>query len=94
MWFQENTALTNLDGLSNITSVGWSLDIEFNYALTNLDGLSSLTSVGWILHIEKNYALPDCETCDLLDQLTTGPSSIDVHNNLTDTCTPVPANCL
>ena len=35
----------------------------------------------------------DCEACDLLDQLTTGPTAIDVHDNLDDTCTPVPANC-
>ena len=45
------------------------------------------------INIEYNYALPDCEACDLLDQLTSGPSAIDVHNNLDDACTPVPVNC-
>jgi len=45
------------------------------------------------LLITENLFLPDCEACDLLDQLTTGPASIDVHDNLDDTCTPVPTNC-
>ena len=67
--------------------------IHDNDALTNLDGLSALTSVGRDLNIFDNAALPDCEVCDLLDQLTSGPTSIDVHDNLDDSCTPVPANC-
>ena len=40
-----------------------------------------------------NSALPDCEVCDLLDQLTVESGGIDVHDNLADTCTPVPAGC-
>ncbi len=40
-----------------------------------------------------NGSLPDCEACEVLDQLTSGPTSIDVHDNLDDLCTPVPANC-
>ena len=38
-------------------------------------------------------SLPDCEVCDLLDQITSGPTSTYVLGNLDDTCTPVPANC-
>ena len=88
-----NTGLTNIDGLSGITSVGGGfLKIDANYALTNLDGLNNVTSVGWYLEIISNNALPDCEVCDLLDQLTYGPTSTSV-NNLVDTCSPVPDNC-
>jgi hypothetical protein len=43
--------------------------------------------------ITGNSTLPDCEACDLLDQVTSGPISPSVNNNLDDTCTPVPDNC-
>ena len=36
----------NLDGLSNITSMGGYLDINSCISLTNLDGLSNLTNIG------------------------------------------------
>jgi hypothetical protein len=45
------------------------------------------------LLVYYNVALADCEMCDLLDQLTAGPGAIDVHDNLSDSCTPVPDNC-
>ena len=88
-----NGALTNLDGLSGITSVGGNSWIQYNMALTNLDGLAALTSVAGDLLVYFNTALPDCEACDLLDQLTVEPTSIEVHDNLGDSCTPVPDNC-
>ncbi len=89
----EHNHLPNLDGLSALTSVGWGLRIFDNIGLSNLDGLGALTSVGEGLLIGFNYPLHDCEVCDLLDQLTVTPINIDVHGNLDDTCTPVPANC-
>ena len=99
MGIVNHPTLTNLDGLSGITSVsegleipGW-LEICDNTALTNLDGLSNLTSVDGDLEIYYNTVLPDCEVCDLLDQLTTVPATIYVEDNFDDTCTPVPANC-
>lgn len=49
--------------------------------------------MGGYLYITWNAVLPDCEMCDLLDQLATVPSTIDVYDNLDDICTPVPANC-
>jgi len=93
-----NVSLTNLNGLSGLTSVTGNLLIGNDYnggnpVLTNLDGLSGLTSVGNEFRIIDNPTLPDCEVCDLLDQLTTAPTSINVHDNLDDTCTPVPTNC-
>ena len=49
-------ALTDVDGLANVTSVGDDsyMEIAYNDALTNLDGLSSLTSVGGGLNITSN----------------------------------------
>jgi len=89
-----NPALSNLDGLSALTSVGgeFGLTINNNKALANLDGLGALT---WIKHllITSNLVLPDCEVCELLDQLTTAPTPTEVHDNLDDSCTPVPTGC-
>lgn len=85
---ESNDALTNLEGLNALTSLG-ELHINLNDALTNLDGLNSLTSAATIL-IANNAALPDCEVCELLDQLSVLPPSIFVHDNLVDSCTPAP----
>jgi len=38
--------LTNIDGLSSLTSTGAVLAIASNAVLINLDGLSSLTTIG------------------------------------------------
>ena len=67
--------------------------IYWDDALTTLDGLNGLTSVGGYLRIFYNGVLPDCEVCDLLDQLTSWPIGINVYDNLDDACTPVPAGC-
>ena len=93
LWIEDNDALNNLDGLNGITSVSDSIRIRCNDVLTNLDGLSGLTSVNYWLMIDSNSTLPDCEVCDLLDHLTNSPNDIDVHDNLADSCTPVPASC-
>ena len=53
----EKTSLTNLDGLSNLTSVGGDLYIGYNAALPNLAGLSNITSVGGGLNICFNTVL-------------------------------------
>ena len=49
--------VTNLDGLSALTSVGGDVTISDNAALADLDGLSGLTSVGALLVISGNDAL-------------------------------------
>ena len=67
--------------------------IQNNDALTNLDGLSALTTFDGDFLIQHNDALPDCEMCDLLDQLTSTPNWTYVHDNLDDACTPVPGSC-
>ena len=61
MIIYNNDALTNLDGLSNITSVGGYLRIEGNDVLTNLDGLSNITSVDGRLYIEGNDVLTNLD---------------------------------
>ncbi len=50
--------ITNLNGLSQITSIGGWLRIEFNVALTNLSGLEGITTANW-LHINNNGSLLD-----------------------------------
>jgi hypothetical protein len=96
-----NNALTGLDGLANLVSVDGSVTIggfddifpAGNEMLTSLAGLASMASIGGGLEVSNNYVLPDCEACDLLGHITTGPLWLDVFDNLDDTCTPVPDNC-
>ena len=83
----------DLDGLGFLTSIGGDLDFSFHNDLTNLDGLSALTAIGGSLSFQYNEALYDCEACELLAQLTSGPAATNVHSNLDDSCTPVPENC-
>ena len=49
--------ITNLNGLSVLTSIGGYLDIDDNYTLSSLTGLENVTSIGGNLRIEDNYAL-------------------------------------
>ena len=72
-----NPVLTNLDGLSALTSVG-GLDIESNDALTNLNGLSALTSVDGYLSIQNNAALIDL---DGLSALTSVGGQLAINSN-------------
>src|SRR5690606_3301741 len=53
---QSNPSLTNLDGLSNLQTIGGVLGIVSNPLLTNLNGLSNLQSVGDFL-LEGNSSL-------------------------------------
>jgi hypothetical protein len=53
--------ITNVDTLSNVTSVGGYLKIKYNDALINLDGLSGLASVGGYLKIKNNNVLTNCQ---------------------------------
>jgi hypothetical protein len=49
--------ITNLNGLSVLTSIGGGLAIEGNPALTSLTGLNNLTSIGGLLEFWDNPAL-------------------------------------
>lgn len=57
---QITDSLTNVDGLSSLTSVGRRLTLYSNNALTNVDGLSSLTLVGGDVSLTTNAALTRC----------------------------------
>jgi len=51
--------ITNLNGLSQITSIGGSLTIENNTLLTSLTGLNSLVTIGSSLYLSANNVLTD-----------------------------------
>ena len=55
--YNYNTALTNLTGLNNSTSIGGDLVIISNDALTNLSALMNLTFIGGDLSIGSNPVL-------------------------------------
>jgi len=56
---EDNTALTNIDGLNNIIEVG-NLILEDNTVLTNVNGLSGLTATGGF-YITRNPLLTSIE---------------------------------
>jgi hypothetical protein len=70
--------LTNVDGLSSLTSVGNALWITENYALTNLNGLTNLVSVGGDFLIERNVSLT---TLDGLSKVTRVSGSLLITGN-------------
>jgi hypothetical protein len=72
------TDITDLSGLSAITSVGGYLRIRNNPSLTNLDGLSALTSVGGYLRIRDNPALTNL---DGLSALTSVGGYLRIRDN-------------
>jgi hypothetical protein len=74
----EVTSLTNLDGLSRLTSVGGDLALTSNDVLTDISGLSSLTSVGGYLNISNNDALTDISG---LSNLTAVGGALSIANN-------------
>jgi hypothetical protein len=72
-------SITNLDGLSNLTTVGGlGLYIQSNSALTNIDGLSSLNSVVHV-HIKNNSALTNLNG---LSGLTSTEGFLGIIDNL------------
>ena len=66
-----NTALTNLDGFSGLTTIGdGGLAIWFNDALIDIDGLAGVVSSNWDVQITNNGALSQCSSLlILLDQV-------------------------
>ena len=84
VWDDGTDPITNLDGLSGLTSVGGSMNISGNDSLTNLDGLSGLTSVGGIgLKISDNETLTDVDGLSSLTSLE-GSLWIQGNDSLTD----------
>src|SRR4030067_314275 len=70
--------ITNLDSLSELTTIGGTLFIFNNNSLTNVNGLFNLTSVGGFLHIYNNNALTNI---DALSNLTSVGGALFIYNN-------------
>lgn len=77
-------AITNLDGLSNITSISGSLSITYSNYLTTLDGLSSLTNIGGELNISYNTALTHLNGLSSLTSINSGRLSLYNNSVLSD----------
>lgn len=92
-----NKPLNNVDGLSCVQQIGGTLVVGSlaagNGDLSNLNGLGKLRALGEGLWIKDNKDLPECEACELLDQLSNEPYPLEVAYNQLDDCTPVPKNC-
>jgi len=69
--------ITNLNGLSVVTSIGGSFKISTN-PLTSLTGLDNLTSIGGWLEIDENDAMTSLTG---LDNLTSIGEYLDMWNN-------------
>jgi len=89
----DNDALVTLDGLSGVASVG-RLIISDNEVLLDIDGLNGLVSIEETMRVSDNDSLLDCDVCELIDQLDEQPGLFQIEDNLDDSCTPVPDNCL
>ena len=64
-----STALTNIDGLANLETIGGDLIIVNNANLANVDGLSALTHVGKDVSVTQNPSLIDVEGLSSLASL-------------------------
>ncbi|MCK9400648.1 MAG: T9SS type A sorting domain-containing protein [Bacteroidales bacterium] len=67
--FGEMTLITNLDGLSNITSIDRDLIILYNPNLKDLDGLNNLKSIGGDLELCYNFSLNSLEALSSLTSI-------------------------
>ena len=79
-----NAALTSLAGLSDLLSVGGNLAIQINDSLTSLD-MYALSEVGGGISIIQNFNLPQCDACDLVEQVGGEPQGIN-GNLQQDSC--------
>jgi len=85
LFIQGNVALTNVDGLGNLTSLtGGALWLQDNASLTDLSGVSGLTNIGASLVVDNNDALTDL---DSLAGLTSVAGNINISDN--DTLTNI-----
>ena len=77
--------MTNINGLSSLTTVGGNFGMNGNTLLTNLDGLVNLTFVGLDLGIIFHPALVDY--CGLYKLFKTGTivRNIRITNNAVNT---------
>jgi len=69
--------ITNLNGLTDLTYIGGSLNIDGCLFLTSLSGLNSLTSIGGNLRIAGN----GMTSLTGLDNVTSAGGGIEISNN-------------
>jgi len=74
--------ITNLGGLSAVTSIGLFLNIQNNPMLTNLTGLNALTSTNGLLRIRDNNALTSLTGLESLTSLGQGGINIGPNSAL------------
>ncbi len=73
-----NFKLSNLDGLSSLSSISTRLILQNNSELSNIDGLSSLASTGQEMWILNNHNLPNL---DGLSSISSIGNSLAIENN-------------
>lgn len=61
--------ITNLNGLSQITSISGKLDIEENFSITSLEGLENLKTIGGDLIIYHNTSLSSIVGLENLEEI-------------------------
>jgi hypothetical protein len=74
--------ITNLNGISMVTSIAGYLGITANNILPNLSGLDNLTQIGDYLEIYSNNALTSIQALNHLTNVG-GPVYINYNNSLT-----------
>jgi hypothetical protein len=75
------SSITNLDGLSIVSSIGGNLRIMSNANLTSLAGLESLNSIGGYLTISNNISLSTCNADWLCEYLAAPTGGVNISNN-------------
>ena len=71
--------ISNLDGLSEIISIGQQLYISGNSSLTNIEGLKNVNSIGGYLEITNNPLLASLEGLQKIPSI--GSNTINVFDN-------------
>ncbi len=76
------TDITNISGLSQLTSIGGDLLVWNNNNLTSLTGLENVeaNSIGG-LGIYNNLSLTTCEAQNICDYLTSPNGTVNIYNN-------------
>jgi len=72
----QNTDITNVDGFSELVSIGGSFTFDNNDAITQLDGFNNLLTIGLHFYIRQNDLLQDISGFSSL-----GQASINVGNS-------------
>ncbi len=74
--------ITNLNGLSVVTSIGGDLYIYYNDALTSLTGLNNINGSSISnLTISLNFLLSSCAVQSICDYLAAPNGTIEIHDN-------------